>query len=96
MPRFLRGLRTLASTNAADKVDGMGHSLDTRTTFFMGYWPGEGGAQPLRLGTPAALAVWDSHEAAELYGLRNRMVLQVVEVSAERLEASGEALALNP
>jgi len=62
----------------------------------MGYWPGEGGAQPLRLPSTGRLAVWDTSDAAELYGLRNRIVLQVVAVSRERLDVSGEQLVLNP
>jgi hypothetical protein len=70
--------------------------LDPAAKFVMAYWPGEGGAQPLRLGPDSALAVWESVEAAQRYAYSQRAQLQLVEVSGARLAAANEALVLNP
>lgn len=65
---------------------------DTGDTFFIAYWPCEGGAQPLRLGRNKALAVWLSAADVETYALRTRAVLQPVRVTRAELVGSEETL----
>lgn len=85
--------RVVAQTVAA--ATGREMTLEPDRTYFVAYWPAEGGAAPLRLGPDDALAVWESRDAAEMYGLRTRAVLQLVETSAARLGTAGP-LVLNP
>jgi hypothetical protein len=66
------------------------------TELFVAYWAGEGGGQPLRVGTDRVLAVWDSLDAVKLYQPFARAVLQPVSISSGHLAALEGQYVLNP
>jgi hypothetical protein len=87
-------MRALA--DARRIVVGMAITSDQPDTFYIGYWPGEGGAQPYRVRGTGELAVWDTAESAAQFGLLEHVNLQVVSVSSSLLAFSQEAISLNP
>jgi hypothetical protein len=71
-------------------------SLDPQQQYYIGFWAGEGGAQPLYAPGSTSMYAWDIREDAELFGLRMKTPLQIVSVSGARLLAGTDYVVLNP
>lgn len=71
-------------------------SLDPQQQYYIGFWAGEGGAQPLCAPGSTSMCAWSVKEDAELFGLRMKTPLQVVAVTGARLLAGADQVVLNP